>query len=57
MYAILNRQEQGVNTYFGVEYNPLDEPNAGYEAAVFAAGFSTISEIEKFAEKNNIHLS
>lgn len=56
MYAILNKQEDGIDCFFGIEYGPADEPGKGYEAAVFAAGFKTIEQMDKFALKKNIHL-
>jgi hypothetical protein len=57
MYAILNRQQDEFDTFFGVEYGPTDEPNAGYQAAVFAAGFRTSEEMDKFAAEKDIHLT
>jgi len=57
MYAILNRQQDEFDTFYGVEYDPRTKPNEGYEAAVFAAGFRTIEEMDKFAAEKDIHLT
>jgi len=53
MYGILINN----STYFAVAYDSIHESNFGHEAATFADGFNTETEMLNFASKEGIELN